>query len=87
MIVQEYVKRNLLSSSQCYSLVVDKIDMHIALDLSNELKEIASAGIEVQKARILTTNLKNDDTGTSLEIESFKLLKKAFFSDQKALII
>ena len=61
--------------------------MHIALDLSNELKEIASAGIEVQKARILTTNLKNDENGTSLEIESFKLLKKALFSDQKALII
>ena len=66
----------------CSSLVVDKMDMHVALDLSKELLEVASALPERSFKTILTTQFKDaaaDETETEL--------KKAFFGDKKALII
>lgn len=66
----------------CSTLVVDKKDMHIALDLSKELMEVASALPERSFKTILTTQFKDvaaDETETEL--------KKAFFGDKKALII
>ena len=39
----------------CSSLVVDKVDMHIALDLTSELTELASALPERRFKTILTT--------------------------------
>ena len=66
----------------CSSLIVDKMDMHIALELSKELSDIAKALPARRFKTILTTQFKGaaaDETETEL--------KKAFLGDKKALII
>ena len=56
--------------------------MHLALDLTQELVDL-SAKIEKPVFRtIMTTSLKDDGLD-----DSFKLVKKAFMGDNKALII
>ena len=45
---------------QCTSLIVDKIDMHIALDLSSELQALTQYNIEPSFKTIITTNFKDD---------------------------
>jgi hypothetical protein len=52
---------------QCSSLVIDKIDMHIALDLASDLQDIAKLNIEPSFKCIITTNFKDDQK----EDESF----------------
>jgi hypothetical protein len=71
----------------CNSLIVDKIDMHIALDLQSDLEEIAKLTLNPEFRTILTTNFKDDLKGGSPEEVAFQSLKKAFMGEQKALII
>lgn len=77
-------KKALPVTLKCNSLIVDKVDMHLALDLSAELLKIAEHFTGVKKAAfrtIITTQFKGaaDDNET--------LVKKAFMGDKKALII
>jgi hypothetical protein len=64
--------------------VIDKVDMHIALDLSAELLKISEYFKDDNKAAfrtIITTQFK----GAAEDSET--LVKKAFMGDTKALII
>lgn len=56
--------------------------MHVALELGNELKEIAERKLQPSFKTILTTNFKSDSTN-----EQENELKKAFMGESKALII
>lgn len=68
---------------RCSSLFIDKVDMHIALDLSNELVKIAeTAKLEPKFKTIITSQFKG-----AAENEQEQVIKKAFMGDQKALII
>ena len=51
----------------CQNIIIDKIDMHIALELSSDLKAIASHQLSPQFKTIITTNMKGDDDTTSSE--------------------
>lgn len=53
-------KKEGFKNMQCTSLIVDKIDMHIALDLSSELQALAQYNIEPSFKTIITTNFKDD---------------------------
>lgn len=77
----EVIKKDGLKNAQCSSLIVDKLDMHMALDLTSELKTIAEKDIKPSFKTIITTNFKdgNDEQETEL--------KKALTHDQKTLII
>ena len=77
-------KKAIPTTLKCNSLVVDKVDMHLALDLSAELLKIAEHFKEEKKATfrtIITTQFK----GAAEDNET--LIKKAFMGDKKALII
>jgi hypothetical protein len=65
------------------SLIVDKVDMHLALDLQAELVGIGSLlGPRIFKT-IITTQFKGGESGD----EGEQQVKKAFMGEQKALII
>ena len=49
-----------LKNSQCSSLIVDKIDMHMALDLTTDLQEIGKLNLNPEFKTIITTNFKDD---------------------------
>lgn len=67
----------------CSSLFVDKVDMHIALDLSSELVKIAeTVKLEPKFKTIITSQFK----GAS-ENDQEQVIKKAFMGEKKALII
>jgi hypothetical protein len=59
------LKKGLFKNLVCHSIIVDKIDMHIALDLSSDLKEIAEANLNPIFETILTTNLKDEELGSA----------------------
>lgn len=42
--------------------------MHIALDLSSDLEEIAKQNLNPKFETIITTNMKDDDKGSASEI-------------------
>lgn len=77
------MKKEGLKNAQCSSLIVDKIDMQIALDLTSDLMEIAKRNLTPEFKTIITTNFKDDQK----EDENFLTLKKALLGDSKALII
>jgi hypothetical protein len=66
--------------------------MHIALDLSSDLKAIAEHEHLRQNPpifkTIITTNLKDDEeSGETAEQENYQQIKKMFTGENKALII
>lgn len=73
----------------CSSLIVDKIDMHIALDLNKELVDVAEViqaheNLKPTFKTIITTQFKGAGAeGDEQEAE----LKKAFMGENKALIV
>jgi hypothetical protein len=69
----------------CHSLYLDKIDMHCALDLTNELLKVAELmdGKPTFKS-VMTTQFKGAGAGDN---EQEQELKKAFMREEKALII
>ena len=64
------------------SLLVDKVDMHIALDLSSELIKIGELSETPSFKTIITTQFKGSDAD-----ENETLIKKALMGESKALII
>ena len=68
---------------ECHSLYLDKVDMHCALDLSNELVKVSELmdGKPSFKT-IMTTQFKG-----AADNDQELILKKAFMGDAKALII
>lgn len=72
---------------ECHSLIIDKIDLHLALDFQQDLKALSEFEINPQFKTLLTTNVKQDEQGVSNDSQSYKEIKKAFMGDNKALII
>jgi hypothetical protein len=73
-------------SIECNSIIIDKVDMHIALDLSTELTKIAELIQGDRKPAfkvVMTTQFK----GTAEDGGAEQAIKKAFMGDKKALII
>jgi hypothetical protein len=64
------------------SLFVDKVDMHIALDLTNELVKIGELSETPSFKTIITTQFKGAEAD-----ETELLVKKALMGETKALII
>ena len=64
------------------SLFIDKVDMHIALDLTNELIKIGELSETPLFKTIITTQFKGEDAD-----ENETKVKKAFMGESKALII
>jgi len=54
------MKKDVLKQAQCSSLIVDKVDMHIALDLTSDLEEIAKMNLNPSFRTIITTNFKDE---------------------------
>lgn len=70
---------------ECHSLYLDKVDMHCALDLTNELVKVSELmdGKPTFKT-IMTTQFKG---AAAADNDQEQTLKKAFMGDAKALII
>jgi hypothetical protein len=64
------------------SLVIDKVDMHIALDLTNELIKIGELSETALFKTVITTQFKGADAD-----ENEAKVKKAIMGETKALII
>lgn len=79
----EVLKTPSKAALECNSLYVDKIDLHSALDLTNELVKISELMEKPTFKTILTTQFK----GATSDNEQEQLLKKAFMGEEKALII
>jgi hypothetical protein len=63
------------------SIVIDKVDMHIALELATDLIELGKYNVKPLFKTIITTNVSSESEGSYVDI------KKAFFGDNKALVI
>lgn len=68
-------KKGAFDNTECSTLIIDKvrlitlkyfkIDMHIALDLSSDLEEVAKQNIQPEFKTIITTNFKDDQKGST----------------------
>jgi hypothetical protein len=63
-------------------LLLDKVDMHIALDLTNELFKIGELSESPMFKTIITTQFKGENPD-----ENETKIKKALMGESKALII
>ena len=81
------LNKGVLKDAKCQTLFIDKVDFHVSLELAGELRQIGEKDVEVANAKIISTNIKNEDEAVSLENEVFKRLKKLFFKEEKALVI
>lgn len=61
--------------------------MHIALELSSDLKQLATMGIEPTFKIIMTTNQKDEGAPDSEYAVQYKEIKQAFIKQEKALVI
>ena len=64
------------------SLLLDKVDMHIALDLTTELLKIGELSEPPMFKTIITTQFKGENAD-----ENESKIKKALMGESKALII
>jgi hypothetical protein len=68
------------------AIVIDKVDMHIALELGSDLielgKYLATGKVKPLFKTIITTNVSSESEGSS-----YVDIKKAFFGENKALVI
>lgn len=78
---------------ECFSVIVDKVNLHQAFDLDTDLIALAKMKnfpkeSDVHFKQIITSNLIDDSQMEQDEImESYEKIKKAFIGTQKSLII
>lgn len=70
-------------------MIIDKVDMHLAMEMSSDLLQLAEQGIKAQFKTIITSSTQNIDFSTkNNESDSlYKQIKLAYFKERKALII
>ena len=78
-----------VGEAECFSLVIDKVNLHQAYDLDQDLIELVKCK-NFPKSRIFktifTTNNKSDDMDESAK-ENYMQIKKSFMGKEKALVV
>ena len=97
MAAKMFEKGLIKDGSQCFSMIIDKIDMHQAFDVDQDLLELVQkhknfpTKSNVIFKTIFTTNDKSDDTVDEQAKDSFNKIKELFMGPKdkggKALVI
>ena len=82
-------KNGFLQDCECFSMVIDKVNLHQAYDLDQDLIELVKAKNfpnDRTFKTIFTTNNKSDEMDDSQK-ENYNQIKKSFMGKEKALVI